>query len=37
MAVKLKDLARELILGKCKVKKDWQLEFDKTNPTFILI
>ena len=37
MAVKLKDLARELILGKCKVEKDLPLEFGKTNPKFILI
>lgn len=33
----LKDLVKEVILGDCKIKEDWPLDFSTTRPLFILI
>lgn len=37
MADNLKDLARKLILGRCKLKEGWPLDFAATKPLFIPI
>ena len=37
MADNLKDLARKLILGRCKLKEGYPLDFSKTEPLFIPI